>query len=62
MLNETFTSDGAMLSRYIVDGVRYLVGQEEVFYSVYGLPSQLQNSNYYAPGTDENFEYSKKKF
>lgn len=59
MLNETFTSDGAVLSRYIDDGVRYLVGREEVFYSVYGLPSQLPNSNYYVPVTDENSEYIK---
>ena len=57
MLNETFTSDGAVLSRYIDDGVRYLVGREEVFYSVYGLPSQLPNSNYYVPVTAENSEY-----
>lgn len=57
MLNETFKSDGAVLSRYIDDGVRYLVGLEEVFYSVYGLHSQLPNSNYYAPVTDENWEY-----
>ena len=59
MLNETFTSDGAKLSRYIDDGVRYLVGREEVFYSVYGLPSQLPNSNYYVPVTAENSEYIK---
>lgn len=55
MLNETFY--GGKLHRYnYVDG-RYFVAREEVFYSVYGLPSQLPNSNYYVPVTAENSEY-----
>ena len=55
MLNETFY--GGVLHRYnYVDG-RYFVAEEEKYFSVYGLPSQLQNSNYYATGTPENFDY-----
>ncbi len=57
MLNETFY-DGILYRYNYVDG-RYFVAREEVYYSVYALPSQLPNSNYYVPGTDENYEQIK---
>ena len=53
MLNEPFYD----MRRYMyVDG-RFLVAEEGKYFSVYGLPSQLQNSNYYKPVTAENSEY-----
>ena len=61
MLNETFYSENSGIRyRYnYVDG-RYFVAVEGEYISVYGLPSQLQNSNYYKPVTDENREYIRK--
>ena len=57
-LRETFeTSSGIIMSRYIYEDGRYLIYQEGTYRTVYGLPSQLQNSNYYATGTPENSEY-----
>jgi len=58
LLSEKFTSDGVVFGRCFYEGGRYFVAQNEGYFpTVYGLPSQLSNSNYYALNADGNYEY-----
>ena len=58
LLSERFISDEGVFGRCFYEGGRYFVAENEGYFrSVYVLPSQLSNSNYYDPFTAENLEH-----